>query len=294
MILNILKRIRQYKILTSFLLFLPTMFIIFWIISSEVKEFFNAQLIVENNARNLASLYASEISRKLDSKFEVLKFIGNLLLSNRSSGILVDKETANFIKYLTKFYSDTPAFSIYSKEDKIIYTTLPNISEVPKINFFSVNKNSDYQLGLVHIGYFNTEVLNERYILRDTLGKPLYYIRTTYFLDNLFSSNLKSKKINLIVKDLRNNELLGRLSDGIFIKNASNITGNEVIVTVPGYPFEIKAVYPKKLIWETYVNISLKRLFIEGLVLILMILVNAFIFFYITKKKRERKSSKNY
>ncbi|AEE14537.1 diguanylate cyclase with PAS/PAC and GAF sensors [Thermodesulfobium narugense DSM 14796] len=290
MILNILKRIRQYKILTVFLLFLPTIFVIFWIVNSEVLDFFNAQLIVENDARNLASLYAAEISKKLDSKFETLKFIGSLLLSNQSSDNVVDKETANFIRYLTKFYSDTPAFSIYSKEDKIIFTTLPKINDVPKIKFFPVSKNPDYQLGLVHIGLFHTEVLNERYILRDSLGKPLYYIRTAYFLDNLLSSDIKSKKFNLIVKDLRNNELLGRLSDGIFIKNASIISGNEIIVIVPGYPFEIKAVYPKKLIWETYINTSLKRLFVEGFVLFLMILVNVFIFFYINKKEREKKN----
>ncbi|MGC8483531.1 MAG: diguanylate cyclase [Thermodesulfobium sp.] len=255
-----------------------------------MTSFHNSKLIVEEDARSLASSYANQISTRLDSKFNTLEFIGNLLLINKSSKDVVDKEIVNFVSYLVKFYPETPAFSIYSGDNKIIFTTLPNIKNVPEINFFPLNKNPNYQLGLVHIGYFHNEVLNERYILRDSAGKPIYFIRTVYFLKNLLSSNIKDQDFHFIVIDLRNNTQLGSLYNGIVTTNLSNINGNEIIVGVPGYPFEIKAVYPQELIWQTYINTSLKRWLLEGFILIFILLLNIYFLFYINRREREKRN----
>ncbi len=212
------------------------------------------------------------------------------MIINKSSKNVVDREIVNFVSYLVKFYPETPAFSIYSGDNKIIFTTLPNIKNVPEINFTPLNKNSDYQLGLVHIGYFHTEVLNERYILKDYTGKPIYFIRTVYFLKNLLSSNIKDQNFHFIVIDLRNNNQLGSLYNGIFTTDPSNINGNEIIVGVPGYPFEVKAVYPKELIWQTYVNNALKRWLFEGFILFLIFLLDVYILFYTKRKEYEKRN----
>jgi diguanylate cyclase (GGDEF)-like protein/PAS domain S-box-containing protein len=267
-------------------LFLPIIFVLCWIINNEYTEFYNSKLFLDNDARILASSYANQIYTRLDAKFNTLKFIGNLLLSQNRSTQLIDEKISDFIKYLVQFYPEAPAFSIYSSNGQVLWTTLPNKKFVPEVNFIPLKTNPDYQLGLVHKGFFNTEAINERYTVKNSSGKPIYYVRTVYFISNLFSSDIKNSNFNFVVIDNRNNEKIGTLKDGFFIIDTSKTPENySLSVNIPGYPFEIKVYYPESLIWQNYINSSFERWPFEIIILILTVILNIFLLLFL--KNRE-------
>lgn len=270
------------------LLFFFAIFVLSDLINVEYHSFKNSEISVRNKAKDLAYSYGNQINTKLDAKFKTLEYIGNLLKDRNFSAQYPNEKIETLIKYLVKFYPESLAFSIYSKDDQVIFTTLSNIKDVPLIKFIPLDNNPDMLLGLVHKGYFNKYVLNEAYIVRDDSGNILYKVRTAYFLENLFAANLNSSVFKLIIVDERNNEKIGEISNGIFSTNISNAAGKEISVNVPGYPFEIDVTYPSYLVWQDYFYNSLIRWTLEIIVLILIILLIISTFLFIKRKQNEK------
>jgi diguanylate cyclase (GGDEF)-like protein/PAS domain S-box-containing protein len=281
-----LKNLLKNKIIRSIVFFLPIIFVICWIINNEYTEFYNSKLFLDNNARILASSYANQISTRLDAKFNTLKFIGDLLLSKNRSTQLIDEKISDFIKYLVQFYPETPAFSIFSSNGQVLWTTLPSKRFVSELNFTPLKINPDYQVGLIYKGFFNTEAISERYTVKNSSGEPIYYVRTAYFINNLFSSDIKNSNFNFVVIDNINNKKIGTLKDGFFIIDTSKTPENyRLSVNVSEYPFEIKVYYPESLIWQNYINSSFERWPLEIIILILTVILHIFLLVFL--KSRE-------
>ncbi len=250
---------------------LPCLLAILLATQTERSEYLHAKALLMRQAKSSARTEAQLVSLRLMQQFDALSFVAKGLIGPGNPGAMSPR-TQRRLRGFAAQNRELFALNVLAPDgDRIVWSTRMQTSRPITLGAFftPVQGHPDFLLGQdKEAARARAHVITMRYRMTDSSGRTLYFTGSPYRL-NLLLANSGPSPFPLVVRDLREDSILGILRARTVAYSFRAQPGPEVRVPVALVPLAVEAYVPQSLIWHAY-RIGLPwRLLTEALVIAL-------------------------
>ncbi|MDA8363866.1 MAG: EAL domain-containing protein [Gammaproteobacteria bacterium] len=220
---------------------------------SERRIYHNAERSIDQLAHEDARAESELIKLRLMQQFNSLAFVASSLDGTASSRAL-DPQSHKLMTGFARHNPQLYALNLLSADgNRIVWSTRkqPSRPITPGTAFTPIAGLPQFLLGRTRYsrrvgGY----VITMRYRVADASGRTSYFVGSPYRIDQLLANNAPSP-FTLVVRDLRDDRILGVLSQGHLV-DTRKAPQPRAKVAVLDAPLEVQASFPQSLVWQQY------------------------------------------
>ncbi len=256
------------------LLAVPLLLAVAWAVVGEIHDYREIRHRVSGEAAQAAQIEAQFITLRLMRQFQELSFIATGFIGTRGPERLTEPRR----RLLAQFAAAHPelyAINVQSASgNRIVWSTRPQSSQpiTADARFTPLRDQPDFLLGQDRFARRSDDnVLSLR--VRSPVGAPRYFVGSPYRLTDLLANGTRTP-FTLVVRDLRDGSILGRLAGGR-VTFPKAVPEAPVHVPLPDIPLSVEAGWPPGYVRQAFWQQLPAGLMARGLVVLFAALVVA-------------------